>query len=171
MQGWFAFYALIGGASATLMGLLFVAVSLNPAQTLGPGHENSGRLAEQAFQNYQAVLLVALLALFPEMERWLFGLVILSVTGLQAIWVLVRFYQMLSSPAGRDSRLFAIRRHLSSLIGFAILIVAALRMGLAGEDERNWLAAGTIVLLVSSTLVSWELLARIAKAGQARPRK
>ena len=168
MQAWFQFYAVIGGAAAALLGLLFVAISLNASHTLGPGHDNSRRLAEQAFQNYLAVLMVSLLALFPQMERRTFGLVILSVTALWAIWVLVRLYQTLTRPTAGEPRLFALRRHLSSLIGFTILIVAALRMGVRAEDERNWLASGTMVLLFSATIVSWEVLVRIAKTGQSR---
>ena len=34
MQGWFQFCAVVGAASATLLGLLFVAVSINAAATM-----------------------------------------------------------------------------------------------------------------------------------------
>ncbi len=65
MQGWHDFYEMIGGAAATLLGLLFVSVSLNAEIILGPAHRHSKRLAEQAFQNYLCVLLVSLLVAFP----------------------------------------------------------------------------------------------------------
>ena len=66
MHDWFTFYAVIGAASATLTGLLFVALSMNAAVALSRGPEGSRRLAEQAFENYLAVLMVSLLALFPD---------------------------------------------------------------------------------------------------------
>ena len=46
MQAWTAFYTVIGGASAALLGLLFIAVSVNAVAAMGPGQEHSRRLAE-----------------------------------------------------------------------------------------------------------------------------
>ena len=37
MQAWTAFYTVIGGASAALLGLLFIAVSVNAVAAMGPG--------------------------------------------------------------------------------------------------------------------------------------
>jgi hypothetical protein len=171
MQAWFQFYTVIGAAAATLLGLLFVAVSMNAATALGEGHEGSKRLAEQAFQNYLAVLLVALLALFPRMGTSTFGFVTLSLTAGWGVWVLVRFYLALARPTDHESRLFALRRHLSSVIGFGILIVTAFRMAMGYGDDHNLFASGALILLFSATLVSWELLIRIARTSHAQPRR
>jgi len=167
MQPWFGFYAVIGAAAATLLGLLFVAVSMNAAAMLGVGHETAKRLAEQAFQNYQAVLLISLLALFPDMNTSTFGLVTICVTTVWAMWMLVRFYLALVRPSDHESRWYALRRHLSSLIGFGMLIIAALRMAMKWGEDRNLFAIATIVLLFSATLVSWDLLIRIAKTHRS----
>src|SRR5271156_181174 len=128
MQTWFEFYAVIGAAAATLTGLLFVAMSMNAAAALSTGPHGSRRLAEQAFQNYLAVLMVSLLALFPDMKLTTFSYVTLSVTALWVVGVLVRLYLTLVRPSNQGSRLFELRRHLSSLIGFGMLIAAAFRM-------------------------------------------
>jgi hypothetical protein len=166
MQASYQFYAVIGGASATLLGLLFVVVSLNAAATLGAGHGTSRHLAELAFQNYMSVILVSLIALFPGITPSSFGQVTLGATALWLIRVLVRLHLMLSAPPDRESRLFALRRHVTSLIGFALLIAGALGLILGHGDGSNWIASATIVLLFSATLVSWELLGRIAKSRQ-----
>jgi hypothetical protein len=55
-----------------------------------------------------------------------------------------------------------VRRHVSSLIGFAILLASAFCMALNRGTAYNLLAASTLVLLFSATTVSWELLRRIA---------
>ncbi|MGA7815266.1 hypothetical protein [Caballeronia sp.] len=60
--------------------------------------------------------------------------------------------------------MFALRRHLLSLTGFGILVATALRMAMNIADDRNLLAAATIILLFSATQTSWELLNRIAQA-------
>jgi hypothetical protein len=147
MQLWSEFYTMTGGAAATLFGLFFVAVSINAAATLGAAHEGSTRLAGQAFQNYLAVLLVSFLALFPDMKTSTFGLATICLIAVWAIWVLIRLYSALVWPTERGHRPYRLRRHLSTHVGFSILIAAALRMAMHIADDRNLFASGTIILL------------------------
>ena len=167
MQAWFDFYAVIGAAAATLTGLLFVAMSMNVAAALNKGPSGSRRLAEQAFQNYLAVLMVALLALFPDMSPLTFGRTALMVTATWTVWVLVRLYQAAAEPSVHETRLTALRRHLSTMIGFGLLVYAAARMAWNAADMRDTLAGACIVLLFSATEKAWGLLNRIAAAKQA----
>ena len=164
MHDWFTFYAVIGAASATLTGLLFVALSMNAAVALSRGPEGSRRLAEQAFENYLAVLMVSLLALFPDMTPTNFGRITLMVTATWTAWVVVRLYQAAAEPSAHETRAVALRRHLTTLIGFGLLIYSAGRLAIDGTDTRDTLAAATIVLLFSATEKAWGLLGRIALA-------
>lgn len=65
MQAWNPFFAATGGASATLLGLLFLAVSINVLAALGSQELLTRRLAEQAFHTYLTVMLLSFLGLFP----------------------------------------------------------------------------------------------------------
>jgi len=159
MGNWSQFYATIGTACAALLGLLFVAVSVNAAAALGKDPVTR-RLAEQAFHNYLAVLTVSLVALFPGIPTSTFGLVVLLVSASWSVWVVIRFYQTIMQSTGSST--FAVRRHLASLVGFAMLLVSALLMAVKRDDEFTWVAASTLVLLFSATTVSWELLRRLA---------
>jgi hypothetical protein len=167
MQAWFDFFAVIGAAAATLTGLLFVAISMNVAAALGRGPSGSRRLAEQAFQNYLAVLMVSLLALFPDMTPTTFGRTALVVTATWTVWVLVRLYQAAAEHSVHETRFTALRRHLSTMIGFGLLIYAAARMAWNGADMRDTLAGACIVLLFSATEKAWGLLSRVAAAKEA----
>jgi hypothetical protein len=162
MQAWSTFYATIGAASATLLGLLFVAVSVNAKAALGSGDRLTSAMTEQAFQNYLAVLLVALLALFPGISAPTFGYITLAALAGRAVWVGVRIVQLFSHRGPRRPLILALRRHASSVIGFGLLLVAAARMALSDGEWYNTLAAATVVLLFAATTVSWELLRRIA---------
>ena len=162
MQNWSGFYTVIAGASATLMGLLFVAVSLNSAAILKAEHAHSRRLAEQAFQNYVAVLTVSLFALFPSMSLSQFSAVSLAFMGLSGGWVLVRLYQAVTNPLDTTPRVRALRRQVFSLAGFGMLIYATARMAGNRGDSRNLLASGVIVLLLAATRSSWVLLLSMA---------
>ena len=163
MQGWSSFYEMLGGAAATLLGLLFVSVSLNAEIILGATHQHSRRLAEQAFQNYMAVLIISLLVLFPEMSVISFGYSILWTTGFWGLWVVYRMYQVMrTQPPAKESRLRALRRYVPSLAGFGALIFAGIRMIHAG-DYTVLTAVGVLVLLISATVASWELLIKVAE--------
>lgn len=162
MPDWSQFYATIAAASAALLGLLFVAVSVNAAAALGPKELVSRRLVEQAFQNYLAVMMVSLLALFPHIGARTFGGVTLAATASWSIWVFIRTAQAAAQRQPWRSRAAALRRHLSSLFGFTVMLVVALRLLMQWGADFSWLAAGMLVLLFSATSVSWELLSRIA---------
>jgi len=163
MHAWAEFYTATAAASAALLGLLFVVVSINAPAALGPQEKVSRRLTEQAFQNYLAVMMVSLLALFADIRTPVFGGVAIAATAMWSIWVFIRFGQTMFHRGERRGWILAMRRHLSSLIGFTMLLVAAVRMALGVGDNGSWMAASMLVLLFSSTSVSWELLARIAK--------
>lgn len=164
MQSWSAFYGAMAAASGALLGLLFVAVSVNPTAVLRFEGSPNGRLAEQAFQNYLAVMMVSFLALFSDITPRTFGMVCLIVTASWTLWMLVRVAQALTHRLERSVWLAAARHHLSSFIGFAILIVSALRLWLWRGQDFDWLAAAMLVLLFSATDVSWQVLKQIAAA-------
>ena len=162
MASWSGFYAVTASAAATLTGLLFVAVSMNAAVALNRGEQGSRRLTEQAFENYLAVLMVSLLALYPDMTLRTFGRITLMVTAIWTAWVLVRLYQAAAERSIHETRFVAVRRHASTLIGFGLLDFSAVRMALSDAEMRDTLAAATIVLLFSATEKAWGLLNRIA---------
>ena len=164
METWSGFYTVIGTAAAALMGLLFVVISVNAPETLGPGRDNSRRLAEQAFQNYLVVLMASLIALMPGISRGTFGMVTLMVIAVWILWVFIRLYQVMAAPGGMAARISNLRRHLPSLIGFGLITYAAATMALTPDDERINFASGTIVLLFAATAVSWQFLSAIAQA-------
>jgi hypothetical protein len=166
MEPWTQFYATVATAAAALLGLLFVVVSINVSAALGPVDIASRRMTEQAFQNYLAVMMVALLALFPGIAATTFGMVTLITTASWSVWVLIRLYQALALRAERRLWIQALRRHISSVIGFGILLVSAFRMALNWGESYNWVAASTLVLLFSATAVSWELLRRMAASSR-----
>jgi len=62
---WHDFYVVAGGAAAALLGLLFVALTLNADLILTGNRTHLKRIAEQAFQNYTVVLISALLFAMP----------------------------------------------------------------------------------------------------------
>ena len=167
MNAWHEFYDMIGGASATLLGLLFVSVSLNAEVILGSKNKHSKRLAEQAFQNYIGVLVVSLMVLIPNISDKDFGFSLLCVSLAWGLWVLVRAFQSVIAHSGGYSRLMSLRRFLAPFAGFGILVYAGFEMSSGHGGFQGRIAAGVMVLLISATVVAWQLLIKIAEEKYA----
>jgi hypothetical protein len=63
---WHDFYLTMGTASASLIGLLFVALSLNLDAVMGESRDHVRAFAEQAFNSFSTVLLIAVCFLIPQ---------------------------------------------------------------------------------------------------------
>jgi len=163
MQAWGQFYEMLGGAAATLLGLLFVAVSMNAEIILGSAHLQSRRLAEQAFQNYLAVLVVGLLVCLPGNGRQSLGYTLLSVSAIWAGWALFRLISTLRAHIIGDTRRNVLRRYLATILGFGMIAYAALDLVASKGDQPTYIAVGSMLLLISATVASWELLTKVAE--------
>jgi hypothetical protein len=168
MQAWNQFYEMIGGAAATLLGLLFVSVSLNAETILGSEHKHSKRLAEQAFQNYLTVLIVSLLVVMPGITSVSMGYTLLSVCAIWSVWAIVRMIQAARHMPEGESRIGPLRRYISTLVGFGMLIYSAYLMMTGSHDYTGYTAAGVMLLIISATVVSWELLIKLAEGKYRR---
>lgn len=162
MDAWSGLYSVTAAAAATLMGLLFVAVSLNGAEVFGDGRERQKSLAEQSFRNYIAVLTVSLIALFPKTDIRDFSAVALGVAMISAAIVASHLLRLLRSWRHDAAHWLALRRHAVSLLAFSALAYGGVKRPDMPGDSRVLFAVATILLLVSTTIVSWELLQAMA---------
>jgi hypothetical protein len=167
MSPWFNFFEMAGGAAATLLGLLFVSASVNAKAILSDAHRSSRRLAEQAFQNYLVILIVSLGAMLPRPALWGFGDFILGTSAIWAVWVVIRMVEALREGARSGSPFKLARRYTASVIGFGMLVYSGADISFAHKDMLDYTAVGILVLLISATIVSWELLLSIAGATGA----
>lgn len=162
IQAWHDYFGMMGAIAATLLGLLFVSVSINADIILGATHKHSMHLAEQAFHNYIAVVVVSLLTFYPGISNSSLGFSILLLSSLYSIRVLVRFYLSLRTPLAVESRIGAVRRYGSTLAGFLMFAIGGAQM-MMDMQIQPVIALGALVLLSSATAISWELLVRVAE--------
>ncbi len=162
IQAWHDYFGMLGAAAATLLGLLFVSVSINADIILGASHKHSMHLAQQAFHNYIAAVVVSLVAFFPGISNDSLGATILLLSSLYSIRLVIRLYLSLRATREGQSRVGAARRYGSSLIGFVLLAIGGAQMTL--DNQLHMLVAmGSLMLLISATAISWELLVRVAE--------
>jgi hypothetical protein len=81
VEGWHDFYLLIGTAAATLVGLLFVSLSLNVEVITREANADLRVLAAQTFTGFLNVVMLAVLFLVPRQVPPGLGLPLLGISG------------------------------------------------------------------------------------------
>jgi hypothetical protein len=160
MNEWNTLLALQAGAAATLIGLVFVAVSINLDRVLAyPGLPD--RAAETILQ-FLEVFLVCTVVLVPRQPD-LFLAIELLVIGV-IFWVIPIVLQIryLRLKSGHPRWWFALRSAQSQLatIPFCVSGIALL-MGAPGA--LYWLVPGFVFSFVSGVVNSWILLVEIRR--------
>jgi hypothetical protein len=177
VEDWSGFFAFTGGAAATLLGLLFVSVSLRLDIFRRREIADVRDFAALTFASYLVALAVAGLSLAPH-QRWqtlALPLALLGLTGLAAFALFVREWRRLnpSSPAPRPGLDPGRPQGWLFIIGvaapYAGLVVVA---GLLWENRAEALAGLAIVqgaLLAFATMNAWLMLSRAGASADTVP--
>jgi len=162
VQAWHDYFGMLGAAAATLLGLLFVSVSINADTILGASHKHSMHLAEQAFHNYVAAMILSLVAFYPGISNRSLGYVILCLSALYSVRLVIRLYKSVRTPLTVESRIGALRRYGATLGGFITLAIGGGEMAMDNQIQPV-VALGALSLLITATVISWELLVKVAQ--------
>jgi tellurite resistance protein TehA-like permease len=177
LDDWTAYFALMGGAAATLLGLLFVAVSLR----LNIFHQRAVAdvrdFAALTMGTFLAAMAVAGAALAPHEQRTylVLALLVIGVAGMLAMALIARVSFALSraatgpdapNPLGR----WKVKPYALLAAGpYAAVIVAALLLWREHPYGLGWLAISEGWLLGAGTLTAWILLAHAGLEGGTPP--
>jgi hypothetical protein len=163
---WAGFYTLLGGAGATLLGLLFVSLSLRlnvfREQVLADVRD----FATLAFATFLVAIVIAALALAPHPGGLTFaialgllgvaGLLLLAWFGREWIRLNVRQSGPISGPVT------SLRQLPIALLGLGSpylgLLVAAGLVGTRHPHAWGWLAITEVGLLAIATIAAWIML-------------
>jgi hypothetical protein len=163
VSGWHDFYILAGTASATLVGLLFVGLSLH-LRIVVSSSEVRG-LARVTLANFGAVLFVALFVVIPEPQpataSQLIGAGVVSLIVIAPSLLAAgrpREWTFEMSPIQRVR--VALRFGLSAVSYLAIIVAGALLLS-SPAAAFTWLAIATVLLLVMSLRNTWDLLVTV----------
>ena len=153
---WQMFYAMLGGATATLMGLLFVSLALHANKIHREENSHFLRLARLTFSNYLMLLVLAMQMLVP--IAWFFQIIIslslISIMGLA--WTFILRNRNLDKSAPHSGFLRASFRQ--AFISYFLIL------GLCAIPERQatmllyFMITPVTLLTIGSIRNSWGLL-------------
>jgi hypothetical protein len=159
VQRWRDFYVVAGTAAATLVGLLFVGLSLHLRAVLTRPEVRS--LARVTLANFGLLLFVSLFMVIPQGSSTASTELLLS-GGISLALITPSLVAVVRSKT-RALRLYMpLLRIASSAVGYVGVTIAGALLGRGSYNAAlSWLVAVTVVLLFVSLRNSWDLLVSV----------
>jgi hypothetical protein len=159
-EQWHDLFVAVAGASATLLGLLFVAVSINLERILS--YEGLPERALETLLLLLAVLVIAIVGLIPAESTDAMGLEFLFVAVIVAVIVL-RLPATRAEESGIEPARWRISRLGVRLMGTAPLVIGGLSVLFEAGGGLYWIAAGVVLAICGAVANAWVLLVEILR--------
>jgi hypothetical protein len=161
---WQNFYILLGTAAATLIGLMFVAITFGSSM-MGKVENREGTRAflDPTLTHFVQVLVTSCFMLVPWMSGTVLGALLAAIAAFR-LFALVRVFRHMRAAHQKHGDL-----ELSDWMqGIAIPLVMHLMLGvtaamsIAGSNVLSLVAIVTVVILLNGIYGAWELVVWIA---------
>ena len=162
---WQGFYTAVAGLSATLVGLLFVGLGLNPRIISQSGPAWMRVLSEQTFHSFIILLVISLITLIPDDSAHTLTITLLIVGVQGIIRVAFDLRRARRDPDPHWSALKALVRYVSPALAYLICLGVAVDLSDSTSDALGWLVAVVFLLLMSAMTNCWDLLEAIGNLG------
>jgi hypothetical protein len=155
-HAWHDFYVLIGTGAATLIGAMFVVASIGASFLTEQSEPQIRAFMTPTVLHLSAVLIGSGLTMVPSLDWLVLGLCIgaggfagFIYSGAAAVWI-----------ARREEVLLVDRLWygLIPTIGYAVIVAAAVLVGLGAPRGIETFAVGLVLLLIVSIRNSWDLI-------------
>jgi hypothetical protein len=155
---WRSFYTLLGEATASFAGLLFVALALNADRFRSSENRHLVLLARQTFFNLLLLTALSLLILMPliTVKEFGFGLLSACASGLYTCFIAMREERRVRNSK-RPTREF-FRAYYGPTVIYLVLIFPAVEDLSSPHKNFFVVGVGVMFLLVTSARNAWLLL-------------
>lgn len=166
IEGWHDFYAVINAAAATLVGLLFVSLSMNVEIITNDGNADLRELALQTFVNFLNLVVVSVLFLIPLQDPLGLGLPLLGISAGGLIINLKLFIKTRRSQKHVWKTGDITRRFSTPLLSYLVMVFVSVSLIQGQTGVLYWLVPVMIILIIGASVNSWDLLLRLTKPSQ-----
>jgi hypothetical protein len=159
LQSWRDFYVTVAEATAALLGLLFVGVSIRLSAVSATQRPDQRTRAALAFGNLVSAMVLSLLVLIPGTDARTMALQIGLIAAILTVRIGRRAME-LRRAWSRLSKPFATARRLA-WAGTAIVMLLYTAVGLWTDGSAGYLyglLASVFIFLVGAADVAWDLL-------------
>jgi hypothetical protein len=162
VAGWHNFYLLLGGASATLVGLLFVALTLRLNRVREAARIDLRAIVSNTFGNFIYVLIVSAVMLIPSQSPQDLGKQLMLLGSIGLLYTISQFREVHRSRQ-REWGAGTLRLFVLPLIAFVGMVVIALTMLRGQSDGLYWMVTVILILLTTAADNAYRLLVEVAE--------
>jgi hypothetical protein len=163
LEKWSTFAEIAGGASAALLGLLFVAVSIRIG-VIAKSKELRNRAA-QTLALFVTVLFVAILLSIPGQSFRILGIELVALAGITGVAMLVLDRRATAGSSERDDGAHTVASILDAVapitVTSTLLLVAAVLLVSGLHAGLDVLVLPVLAALVGGVVSAWLLLTKI----------
>jgi hypothetical protein len=161
IQEWQMFYATLATTTATLVGLLFVSLSINIDLINQPQNAPLLIRARQAFASFLYILTISLNFLIPHSVTASLGPLLVILSALGIFGLARRMRETLREPSDSGKLIRYLREYWLLVVAYLGMFLVAIGVLLGNTDSLYWLVGVWMVLLVSASRDCWTLLVQV----------
>jgi hypothetical protein len=158
LGSWNVFLSAVAGIAATLVGLLFVALGLNPRIMADDGPTGLRIWSAFTFHSFFVLLILGVSGLVPGAAREFFAVTMAILGGQGVVRVLTDIQRVRADPDPSVSGRHALLRFVAPGAAYLLSLRVAAGIWQGDPDALDWLVAIVFCLLISSLASCWELL-------------
>ena len=164
-HAWHDFFVLLGTGAATLIGAMFVVASIGSSFLTEQSEPQIRAFMTPTVIHLSTVLLGCALTIVPSID-WPAASVVFGLGGLGGFLYSARTaLRVVGNVVMFVDRLWY---GIIPTIGYAVILAAALLMGLHARSGLETLAVGLVLLVVASIRNSWDLIVFYAQRSDGR---
>ena len=159
VDSWHDFYIAVGSASAALLGLLFVGVSINLSSIAVAKRADVRARADLAFSNLLYLLCISLIILIPGTDAFSLGISLTAVAAVGILRVGRGVVGLIRGKGGLWKGRVTVRRLSWTLVADGVLLYVAASLWVRNNAVPLYYATFVVfVLLIGAADVAWGLL-------------
>jgi hypothetical protein len=168
LEPWHDFFTAVAGLSGTLLGLLFVAVTLNPTFMSDDGPAGMRVWSGVTFHNFLVLVILGIAGLVPSDAGTTFVITLLIIGVQGIIRVVTDMRRVRADPDPDWGGRHALIRFVSPAVAYVACLITAYGVWIGDPSYLSWLVAVVFCLTISAAASCWDLLQSVARMQKER---